>query len=499
MGADLLSLVPTLLLFVGAVVILLVDVLRTGSAGPGPRPGLAAATAGVLLLSIGASWLGLGSEVRSGFSGALLDDDFSRAAAILLSTAALIVALISPIYARHAQMESGEYYALILIAVGGMHVMVMAADFMTFFVALETMSICVYALTGMRANDGRATEAALKYFIVGAFSTGFLLFGIALLYGATGAISYAALAVAAPPVAASGLFSMGLALVLVGFAFKVAAVPFHMWAPDVYEGAPTPIAGFMAVTVKAAAFFALLRLVTMGLAESPHAAPWTVGLLTALAALTVIVGNALALVQTSLKRMLAYSSISHAGYLLIGVVAAVQGEATAADGVFYYLSAYTFTTLGAFAVLTYLERAEGGAASERFGAYAGVGFKYPWLGLAMTLFMVALAGMPPTGGFFGKLFVFSSVLRAGNVGLALIGVAGSIVGVYYYLRVIVAFYMRDEPDPGPLPEPNPSRGVRVGLGLAVLATIFLGLFPSPWVQVGQDAAAALRAAAVAHE
>ncbi|MEO1233560.1 MAG: NADH-quinone oxidoreductase subunit N [Myxococcota bacterium] len=489
---DLLALGPSLLLAVAAVAVLLADAVASGPDFPPRTTWLAPMCALVLALSVGASLGRLGADPRALLAGALIDDDFSRAGAVLLSAAGFVAVLLSPIYARHARIESGEYYALLLISVVGLHVMVMAADFMTFFLGLETMSIAVYALTGMRANDARASEAALKYFIVGSFSTGFLLFGIALLYGATGAVSYAALSAPTPAAGAADLLPLGLALVFVGFAFKVAAVPFHMWAPDVYEGAPTPITGFMAVAVKAGAFMALLRLVHAGGASL--ASPAGLSLLSGLAAVTIVVGNALALVQTSVKRMLAYSSISHAGYLLIGIVAAVKGEPTAAGGVFYYLSAYTFTTLGAFGVLTYLERAEGGAAPERFGAFAGLGFKYPRLGLAMIVFMVALAGMPPTGGFFGKLYVFSAALRAGDVGLALVGVAGSIVGVYYYLKVVVAFYMREQPDPGPLPEANPSRMLGLGLAAAVLATLLLGLVPSPWVRVGQSAGGALSAA-----
>lgn len=417
-------------------------------------------------------------------------DAFARASSLVMMAGALIACLLSPAYAKNQGHDFGEYYSLILFAVVGMMVMVMSGDLFTFFVGLETMSIAVYALTGLRARDPRASEAALKYFLMGAFATGFLLFGIALVYGAssTGSVSLSDLArtIAASndAVMSRPLLGIGLVLILIGFAFKIAAVPFHMWAPDVYEGAPTPVTGFMAVGVKAAAFLGLLRIVIVGLSaqEGGADAIW-VDFLSGLAVVTILVGNAIAIVQQSIKRMLAYSSVSHAGYALIGVVAAAQGEAGAGRAVLFYLTTYTFMTLGAFGVLTYLEREDGGVESERFGAFAGIGYKHPALSIAMALFMVALAGMPPTGGFFGKLYVFSSALRAGETTLALVGIFGSVVSVYYYLRVIVAFYMRDVPDAGPTPQATRSTELTIGLVLSTVAVLVLGIAPSTWLDV----------------
>lgn len=481
---DLVPLISVGLLCLGSFALLLVEVFAEQEAD---RRYAAYFAAGILGL---AAWVNLATLNTGGlalFVGehgpSLYQDDFARASSFLLMGGALLTALISPVYARNARMDGGEYYALLLMAVVGMQVMVMAADLITLFLGLETMSIAVYALTGLRANDARASEAALKYFLIGAFASGFLVFGIALIYGATGRVGYVALRGGTDEVE---LFNMGLAMVAVGFGFKVAAVPFHMWAPDVYEGAPTPVTGFMAVAVKAAAFLGLLRVVAMG----GNGATW-VTLLSALAVATIVVGNALALVQDNVKRMLAYSSVSHAGYLLIGIVAAARGETTAFDAVLFYLSAYTFTTLGAFGVLTFLERAEGGNEAERFSAYAGIGFKYPALGVAMTLFMVALAGMPPTGGFFGKLYLFSAAIRAGDVGLALVGIFGSIVSVYYYLRVTVSLYMLDRPEPGPRPAAHPSPSLSTGIAAAAVLTLLLGIFPSVWLDVTHDAGAAL--------
>jgi NADH-quinone oxidoreductase subunit N len=261
-----------------------------------------------------------------------------------------------------------------------------------------------------------------------------------------------------------------------------------MWAPDVYEGSPTPIAGFMAAGVKAAAFLALLRIVVVALASPEGGAePMWVSLLSGLAMVTIVVGNALALVQQSIKRMLAYSSVSHAGYALIGVVAAALGEPGAGKAVLFYLTAYTFMTLGAFGVLSFLERGDSRVESERFGAYAGIGYKHPALSAAMALFMIALAGLPPTGGFFGKLYVFSSAIRADQVSLALVGIFGSIVSVYYYLRVIVAFYMRDVPDPGPTPTATRSPDLTLGLVLSTAAVLLLGVAPGRWLVVTEAA------------
>ncbi|MCK6546594.1 NADH-quinone oxidoreductase subunit N [Myxococcota bacterium] len=421
----------------------------------------------------------------------LVVDAFASFASVVMLAGSMIVFLLSPGYAKNAGHDHGEYYALLLFAVAGMMVMAMSADLMTFFVGLETMSIAVYALCAARTNDGRAAEAALKYFLMGSFATGFLLFGIALVYGATGSVALVDLARAVgaqDALANHPLLGLGLVLIIVGFGFKVSAVPFHMWAPDVYEGAPTPVTGFMAVSVKAAAFVGLLRVVIVGLGDSGSVDnPVWMPILSVLAVATVLGGNMLALVQTNLKRMLAYSSVSHAGYALIGVVAAGRGESSAGAAVLFYLTGYTFMTLGAFGVLAFLERKEGGMEAERFGAYAGIGYKHPALGLAMTLFMVALAGIPPTAGFFGKLYLFSSAIRAGETPLAIVGILGSVISVYYYLRVIVAFYMRDVPDPGPTPTATRTPQLAIGLVLAVVMVLMIGVFPSQWIELGRSA------------
>lgn len=430
-------------------------------------------------------------------SASLVVDVFARVAFILLMMAGLVACLLSPAYAKNAGHSLGEYYGLLMFSVAGMMVMVSAADLATFFVGLETMSVAVYALTALRRRDVRSTEAALKYFLMGAFATAFFLFGLALVFGTVGSLHLTHLAEALRSGASllrQPLLHVGLLLVLIGFAFKVAAFPFHMWAPDAYEGAPTPVTGFMAVAVKTAAFVSLLRLIVVGFggAMSSQAGDsnWTV-LLSVLAISTILVGNVVALTQRSIKRMLAYSSVAHSGYIFIGLTAAADGEASAGAGVLFYLAAYTAMTMGAFGVLAYLERREGGRDAERFGAYAGIGFRHPVASALMALFMVSLAGLPPTGGFFGKLFVFSAALRAGHPGLVLIGVLGSVIGVYYYLRVIVAFYMRDIPEPGPTPSATPSPELGLGLLIAAALVVVLGVAPGPLIELGRAAIASL--------
>ncbi len=493
-ASDLLPLVPIGVLCATAVLLLMYEVFSEQS-GRGYAAQLTVVGLGLaMLLLVGDLDAPTAFVFGPPKTAPLIVDAFARVAMLLLMTGALVATLLSPAYAERAGHAHGEYYALIVFSVVGMAVMVMAGDLFTLFLGLETMSIAVYALTGLRGKDPRSPEAALKYFLMGAFATGFLLFGITLVYGATGSVALTDLHLNAREGAALADFpmlTMGIVLLLVGFGFKVAAVPFHMWAPDTYEGAPTPIAGFMAVGVKAAAFIALLRFVIVGLKDAAIDDAGWLAMLSVMAVVTIIVGNAMALVQTNVKRMLAYSSVSHAGYALIGVVAAAKGVQDAGVAVLFYLTVYTFMTLGAFGVLTFLERKDGGFESERFGAFAGIGFKHPALGAAMSLFMVALAGLPPTGGFFGKLYLFSAALEAGDLGLVLVGVFGSIVSVYYYLRVIVAFYMRDHADPGPTPTASPSALLAAGLAISAFFVIQLGVFPSRWIGLTEAAIASL--------
>jgi NADH-quinone oxidoreductase subunit N len=353
-----------------------------------------------------------------------------------------------------------------MFAVVGAIFMAAATDLIVLFLALETMSMAAYVLAGAWKRDARSNEAALKYFLLGAFASGFMLYGIALLYAGTGSTSYAVLAEVAERSASEPLLLGGAAMLLVGLGFKVAAVPFHLWTPDVYEGAPTSVTAFMATVVKAAAFAALVRAVVVALAP---VAQQLDGILWAGAALTMTVGNVVALQQSSLKRMLAYSSIAHTGYLLVGVTA---GGAEGGAAVLYYLAVYAAMNLGAFGVMMMVARTGNGA--ERIADFAGLGQKSPMLAVAMTVCMLSLTGIPPFGGFFGKLYLFTAALERGYVTLVVVAVLNSVLSPAYYLGVVRAMYF----DGGGLDTPAARPYLAVATAAAVLATIALGLAPN---------------------
>jgi NADH-quinone oxidoreductase subunit N len=401
------------------------------------------------------------------FGDTLMLDNFALFfTQILLAVAALTI-FSSIDYIRENGIHEGEFYVLILFATVGMILMVAANDLMVFFLGLETMSVSVYVLTGMWRSSSRASEAAMKYFLIGAFATGFLLYGVALIYGAAGSTNLGQITAYLlespsewPLYLAGGAF-----LLLIGFAFKVGAVPFHFWVPDVYEGAPTPVTGFMAVAVKAAAFAAWVRILMHEF--SPLDSEWAYP--------TMTVGNLLAISQTSVKRMLAYSSIAHAGYVL---VALVSGEEWGGPSVLFYLLIYGPMTFGAFAVVTALSDKE--TTGEAYSDFAGVGFKRPFLGMAMSLFMLSLAGFPPLAGFAGKFYVFRSAINSGHTDLAIIGVINSLLSVIYYLRVIVMMYMEGGKDNRTVGKNfRQAPYLYVALALAVAGNIYLGVLPAP--------------------
>jgi NADH-quinone oxidoreductase subunit N len=397
-------------------------------------------------------------------------------AVILLGSVGSVV-LVVP-YLRRTGHAFGEVYALILFATSGLMTFASSGSLVTLFVGLETMSVCLYVLTGLVREETRANEAALKYFLLGAFSTGFFLYGIALVYGASGTMLLSGIAAAVPDVGREGMLLAGVALLLVGFLFKVGAVPFHMWTPDVYQGAPTPLTGYMATTSKAAAFAALIVVLA---ALMPIASiGWEVRTMLALvSAATMIVGNVVAVAQRNVKRMLAYSSIAHAGYLLAGLA---TGTSEGYAGALYYLLAYTLMNLGAFGVMALLEWDDEQGAEQTIDSLAGVGYRRPLVGVTMGVFMFALAGFPPLAGFIGKYMVFGAAIRGGLVWLAVIGVLTSAISAYYYLRVLVALWMRE---PGEAPErvqqetfaiPTASATVLVACAVALL---LFGVLPAP--------------------
>lgn len=407
------------------------------------------------------------------FGNTLLLDNFALFFTHIVLAVAALTILSSIYYIRDTGIYEGEFYVLILFATVGMILMVAANDLMVFFLGLETMSVSVYVLTGMWGSSIRASEAAMKYFLIGAFATGFLLYGIALIYGATGSTNLSQITayLLESPADWPLYLAGGVFLLLIGFAFKVGAVPFHFWVPDVYEGAPTPVTGFMSVAVKAAAFAAWVRILMHEL--SPLDSEWAYPLkLIAIATMTV--GNLLAISQTSVKRMLAYSSIAHAGYVL---VALVSGEEWGGPSVLFYLLIYGPMTFGAFAVVTALS--DKGMMREAYSDFAGVGFKRPFLGMAMSLFMLSLAGFPPLAGFTGKFYVFRSAVNSGHTDLAIIGVINSLLSVIYYLRVIVMMYMEEGKEGrGEHKSFRQAPYLYVAIALAVAGNIYLGILPA---------------------
>jgi len=444
----------------------------------------------------GLGWIGLAGLVAtaitamtlwnthvSTLSDTLAVDRYGLFFTLLFCVVSALTLLMSMSYLETTEIQTGDYYSLVLFSTLGMVLMATATDLIVIFLGLEVMSIAAYALAGIARSELRSNEAALKYFLLGAFASGFLLFGIALLYGATGHTALPQIAQRLTMVAGEQrlLVTAGMALLIVGFGFKVAAVPFHVWAPDVYEGSPTSVTALMAVGIKAAAFAAFARVFMHTLVI--FSGDWT-GVLWVLAVLTMTVGNVTALVQRNLKRMLAYSSIAHAGYLLVGMVAG--GEA-GGSAVLFYLIGYAFMTLGAFAVVIALGRR--GQPNENLDDYNGVGFRSPFLGAAMAIFMLSLSGIPPLAGFVGKFYIFSAAVKSGYVGLAIIGVLNSVVSVYYYVGVLVRMYMTEGSTDVTAPSSRPY--LFATLLLTMSGTILLGLFPSSLAEVARQSFLAL--------
>lgn len=469
-------LAPTLIVVGTGLLILVLDLLPSRGGDRTHLPtlallGLVAALFTTLLL-----WGGRGR----GFRDMIVLDNYALFFHLVIGYAAALIVLLSMDYLRLHGVESGEVYALVLFSTAGMLLLASAGDLIVVFLAIELMSLSLYVLAGLFKRRREAGEASMKYFLLGVFASAFLLYGIALLYGAAGStnLDRVAAAVAARP--GDPLLVAGLGLIMVGFGFKVASVPFHMWAPDVYEGAPTSITALIATGSKAAVFAALLRLVAAALRQQPD---WT-PLLWAAAALTMTVGNVVAIAQSSLKRMLAYSSVAHVGYLLVGVAA---GGSAGASAVLYYLLAYTFTTVGTFGVLTLCQRAGEEAVDVR--DYAGLGRRHPALALTLSLFLLSLVGIPPLAGFVGKFYLFGAAVRAGYLWLAVIGVLNSAVAAYYYLRVIVYMYMR-EPE-ATAAGLRPSFAGGLALAIALVGVVLLGVVPAPFVDLAQAAVAPL--------
>lgn len=418
-----------------------------------------------LLLAIGFSF------VSMGWSGTVFNDmirvgGYGGFFSLLFSVAALLTVLLSRDYLENQGVHYGEYYVLIVFSTLGMMLMASAADLLIVFLGIELMSICLYVLAGFMRRRLKSNESALKYFLLGAFATGFLLYGIALVYGVTGTTNIASMTERFSQFSESYLFWTGLGLLLVAFAFKVAAVPFHMWVPDVYQGAPTTVTAFMSTGSKAAAFAAFVLVLGDLVAESTR----LVNVIAFLATASMILGNIVAIAQSNIKRMLAYSSIAHAGYMLVGLAA---GNDMGREGVLFYLTAYAFMNLGAFGILSLIEREE--EKNLTFEDYAGLSAQKPLLAALMAIFMFSLTGIPPFAGFFAKYYVFAAAVQADLTWLAIVGVLTSVVSAYYYLRLVVFMYFRE----GQLP--LESAETKLGLSavsVSAAAVVVIGVFPS---------------------
>jgi NADH-quinone oxidoreductase subunit N len=481
---DIAVILPETLLILYACAILLIEPLV-----PASRKEILAYASLVALALAGFASFRLMHLDYSAFSGMYLLDPFSTFFKFLLYLAAALVILLSMNYIRIEKINLGEYYAFLLIATAGMMVMVSGGDLITIYLGLELTSICFYILAGFKRYEERSTEASAKYFVLGSFSSGVLLYGISILYGLAGTTNLKDLAsfFAASPPASSAVMTPGGALIVamvlltVGFGFKVAAVPFHMWTPDVYEGAPTPITAFLSVGSKAASFAVFLRVFLSVFGGVQH--DWQ-AILIVLSVVTMGLGNVVAIAQENVKRMLAYSSIAHAGYAMIGLVV---GDRLGIYSLMLYLMIYAFMNLGAFGVVILLQR--GGMSGEAISDFTGLAKKHPLYAFLMLVFMFSLAGLPPTAGFVAKFYVFMAAVNAHLAWLAVIGVIFSAISAYFYLRIVMVMYMK-EPAGETMLAPSPA--LSIALLVAVAVVVLVGIFPGPLIDYAQTAILAIR-------
>ena len=469
-AADLFTALPILIVGAAGIAVVLWDSFQNDS------PAIPWLSGAALLAAAALEVLRLGPDAVA-FAGHLYGGGAASVANLIILAGALGSLVLSVPYLKRIGHNYGEVHALILFAVAGMMTLASAGSLITLFVGLETMSVCLYVLTGLVREESTANESALKYFLLGAFSTGFFLYGIALLYGATGAMTFDELAPALLVTDQTALFAVGVGLLLIGFFFKVSAVPFHMWTPDVYQGAPTTLTAFMSTASKAAAFAALIVVLARALPIEIVGGPVQT-VLAAVAAVTMVGGNVAALTQTNVKRMLAYSSVAHAGYILAGLAA---GTGAGYGGAMFYLLAYTLMNVGAFGAISALEWDSDQGADQSLDSLAGMGYRKPLLGVALGVFMFALTGFPPLAGFIGKYLVFAAAVDAGLTWLAIIGVLASVVSAFYYLRVLVVLWMR-QPDEAPEEVQKASFPVAtatlVVIGVCVVALLALGVLPA---------------------
>jgi NADH-quinone oxidoreductase subunit N len=464
---DFYILLPLIILTAWACALLLADLFI-----PKDRKGITAFLAALgLAVTLGFSLTQVGRE-GTGFNGMVTLDGFSTFTSALILISGLLGVSLAYGYIKRMGLERGEYYTLMLFSITGMMLMTQASDLIIVFPALELLSIPLYVLAAFARPNLQSEEAGLKYFLLGAFATGFIVYGTALVFGATGTTSLSGIFAAASNSTPSLLLTIGSALLLIGLGFKIAAVPFHMWTPDVYQGSPSAVTAFMSSGAKIAGFAALLRVFATAF---PTLSVNITNILWVLAALTMIVGNFTAISQTNIKRMLAYSSIAHAGYILMAFVPYGNKDvvATSVAAGLFYLFAYVLTNFGAWSVVIALEKAEG--KGLEISDYMGLAKKYPALAAAMTVFMLSLIGFPPTLGMVGKFYLFRAVIAGGFPGLAVIGVLTSLVSAYYYLRIVVNMYMREG-------DPTIEREPWLGFTTAITAIITVALsFVPQWL------------------
>jgi len=486
--SDFYYILPELVLTTGALILLIADVMLPRRSG-GPLSWVTLAVLGATFVSmfVPEPLFNVQREIAHGL---IAVDRFAFFFKLLFLIAAAITVLMSTRYLEVEGVSPGEYYFLILCATLGMMIMAGGIDLITIFIGLETMAVSFYILAGFIKPSQRSNEAAVKYFLLGAFSLGILLYGMSLMYGLSGTTNLRVMAPLFAGQERDPRLVLAVILVVAGVGFKIAAVPFHMWAPDVYEGAPTPVTAFLSVGSKAASFAMLLRIFLEGLPAMRD--DWRL-LFVALAILTMTIGNVAAVTQTNVKRMLAYSSVAHAGYVLIGVVAAASTQPDVRErgitAILIYLLIYSFMQLGAFAVVVLLRRQD--VVGDELKDFSGLHFRQPFAAFAMLLFMLALGGIPPTAGFMGKFWLFGAAIDAGYVGLAVIGVLNSAISLYYYVRVIVFMYLKRETIGS---EPKTSGALALALGIAVVATIALGIYPRQLFEVAEASAKTLGAA-----
>ncbi|MBI5167702.1 MAG: NADH-quinone oxidoreductase subunit N [candidate division NC10 bacterium] len=464
---DLWAISPEMVLTTAAIILLILDFLLP--------PGRRAVVGYTGLLGIGATFAALGASagVRAeAFSGMYLSDPFTLFFKTIFLLIAALIILISLNYLSVEGVDQGEYYALVLFATVGMMIMAASGDLLSLYIGLETMSLSIYVLAGFLRKDRRSNEAALKYLLMGAFSSGILLYGMTLLYGLSGSTNLKAIS---RTLAAQDLHNPALTLAMIllaaGFGFKIATVPFHMYLPDAYEGAPTSVTAFMSVGPKAAGFAVLLRVFLLAI---PSLQGSWVQLFYVLSVLTMTVGNVVAIAQKNIKRMLAYSSIAHVGYLLIGLVA---GSPLGISAILLYLLVYILMNVGAFAMVILLCRQ--GLRGDQIEDFSGLAQKSPLAAATMLIFLLSLAGIPPTGGFVAKFYVFGAAIKAGYVLLAVIAVVNTAISLFYYMRVAMVMYMREEPSP--ITALSPSRPLHWALAIAILGILIIGVYPGPFL------------------